>query len=125
MCFLSNSNTFRASVALRSSLITEDNASGLMPCSQSRTQIDKVSISKPVFNILEISKRTVKGKNEINLDPTAIKSVFHQNLFFTVESVEVAVKESMCSMNLNSICGLLSSASQNLQLLTDLGIMHL
>lgn len=63
MCFLSNSNTFRASVALRSSLITEDNASGLMPCSQSRTQIDKVSISKPVFNILEISNRTVKGKN--------------------------------------------------------------
>lgn len=60
--FLNSSITFRASVALRSSLITEDNASGFIPCSQSRTQIDNVSISKPVFNILEISKRTATEK---------------------------------------------------------------
>lgn len=47
-----------ASVPLRSSLITDDKASGLIPCSQSRTQIDSVSISKPVFKILEISSST-------------------------------------------------------------------
>lgn len=64
VCFLGNSITFRASVALRSSLITEDSASGLIPCSQSRTQIDKVSISNPVFNILEISNRTARKKKK-------------------------------------------------------------
>lgn len=52
------SAAFSASVPLRSSLITDDKASGLIPCSQSRTQIDSVSISKPVFKILEISSRT-------------------------------------------------------------------
>ena len=52
------SAAFNASAALRSSLITDDKASGLIPCSQSRTHIDRVSISNPVFKILEISSRT-------------------------------------------------------------------
>ena len=54
------SAAFSASVPLRSSLITDDKVSGLIPCSQSRTQIDSVSISKLVFKILEISSRTEK-----------------------------------------------------------------
>lgn len=59
------SAAFSASVPLRSSLITDDKASGLIPCSQSRTQIDSVSISKPVFKILEISSRTEKDIDTI------------------------------------------------------------
>lgn len=57
-CQLVFSAALSASVPLRSSLITDDKASGLIPCSQSRTQIDSVSISKPVFKILEISSST-------------------------------------------------------------------
>lgn len=55
---LAFSAAFSASVPFRSSLITDDKASGLIPCSHSRTHIDRVSISKPVFKILEISSRT-------------------------------------------------------------------
>ena len=52
MCWFSiHFHTFRASVALRSSLITADNASGFIPCSQRRTQMERVSMSKPVFSI--------------------------------------------------------------------------
>lgn len=52
------SEAFSESEALRSSLMTEDRASGLMPCSHSLTQIDRDSMSRPVFNSLEISSST-------------------------------------------------------------------
>ena len=48
------SAAFGASVPFRNSLITDDKASGLIPCSQSPPQIDSVSIPKAVFKILEI-----------------------------------------------------------------------
>jgi hypothetical protein len=54
--------TFSESEALRSSLMTEDRASGLMPCSHSLTQIDRDSMSSPVFNSLEISSSTCGEK---------------------------------------------------------------
>lgn len=54
--------TLRDSDALRSSLITADRASGLMPCSHSLTHMDRDSMSKPVFSNLEISSRTVRGR---------------------------------------------------------------
>lgn len=50
--------TFNESEAFRSSLITDDRASGLIPCSQRRTHIDRDSMSNPVFNSLDISRRT-------------------------------------------------------------------
>lgn len=59
------SSTFRDSEAFRSSLMTADRASGLMPCSHSLTQMDKDSISKPVFSSLEISSRTVQEKRKV------------------------------------------------------------
>lgn len=46
------------SEALLSSLMTDDRASGLIPCSQRRTHIDKDSMSNPVFRSLDISRRT-------------------------------------------------------------------
>lgn len=54
--------TLRVSEAFRSSLMTAERASGLMPCSQSRTQMDSDSMSKPVFSNLEISSRTVEDR---------------------------------------------------------------
>lgn len=56
--------TLSDSEALRSSLMTADKASGLMPCSHSRTQMDRDSMSNPVFNNREISSRTVKEAPE-------------------------------------------------------------
>lgn len=56
--FVQFSGAFRDSEALRSSLITADRASGLMPCSHSLTQMDRDSMSKPVFSSLEISSST-------------------------------------------------------------------
>lgn len=56
--FVQFSEALRDSEALRSSLMTEDRASGLMPCSHSLTQMDRDSMSKPVFSNLEISSRT-------------------------------------------------------------------
>lgn len=56
--FVQFSEALRDSEAFRSSLITADRASGLIPCSQSLTQMDKDSMSKPVFSSLEISRRT-------------------------------------------------------------------
>lgn len=52
------SEALRVSEALRSSLMTADKASGLMPCSHSLTHMDKDSMSKPVFSNLEISSST-------------------------------------------------------------------
>lgn len=54
--------TLRDSEAFRSSLITADRASGLMPCSHSLTHMDRDSMSKPVFSNLEISSSTVGGR---------------------------------------------------------------
>lgn len=51
--------TLKDSDAFRSSLITADRASGLMPCSHSLTQMDRDSMSNPVFSNLEISNSTV------------------------------------------------------------------
>lgn len=51
-------STFNESEALLSSLMTDDRASGLIPCSQRRTHIDKDSMSNPVFRSLDISRRT-------------------------------------------------------------------
>lgn len=52
------SEALRVSEALRSSLMTADKASGLMPCSHSLTHMDRDSMSKPVFSNLEISSST-------------------------------------------------------------------
>lgn len=52
------SEAFSVSEALRSSLMTADKASGLMPCSHSLTHMDRDSMSKPVFSNLEISSST-------------------------------------------------------------------
>lgn len=52
------SEAFSVSEALRSSLMTADRASGLMPCSHSLTHMDRDSMSKPVFSNLEISRST-------------------------------------------------------------------
>lgn len=52
------SEAFRDSEVFLSSLMTADRASGLMPCSQSLTHIDRDSMSKPVFRSLEISSST-------------------------------------------------------------------
>lgn len=84
MRFVSRSITFRASVALRSSLITDDNASGFIPCSQSRTQIDRVSISNPVFNILEISNRTATEKNKSTLVPKDYEISMNENVMHQI-----------------------------------------
>lgn len=71
-----------ASVPLRSSLITDDKASGLIPCSQSRTQIDSVSISKPVFKILEISSSTEKDKQFLKSINTKNKNACSTSVLF-------------------------------------------
>lgn len=52
------SGALRDSDVFLSSLMTADRASGLMPCSQSLTHIDRDSMSKPVFRSLEISSST-------------------------------------------------------------------
>lgn len=54
--------TLRDSEALRSSLMTADKASGLMPCSHNLTHMDRDSMSNPVFSNLEISSKTVGGR---------------------------------------------------------------
>ena len=54
--------TLRDSEAFRSSLMTADRASGLMPCSHSLTHMERDSMSKPVFSNLEISSSTVDGR---------------------------------------------------------------
>lgn len=53
--------TLRDSEAFRSSLMTAERASGLIPCSHSLTHMDRDSISKPVLSNLEISSNTVGG----------------------------------------------------------------
>lgn len=52
------SDALRVSEAFRSSLMTADKASGLMPCSHSLTHMERDSMSKPVFSNLEISSST-------------------------------------------------------------------
>lgn len=56
--FVQFSEALRDSEAFRSSLMTADRASGLMPCSHSLTHMDRDSMSKPVFSNLEISSST-------------------------------------------------------------------
>lgn len=56
--FVLLSGALRDSEVFLSSLMTADKASGLMPCSQSLTHIDRDSMSKPVFRSLEISSST-------------------------------------------------------------------